>query len=492
MSNTVIEEITTTLPDGTDGKCGIISLTAVSSLKLENVTEIGEKYTFSIYVKTDADCEKYILGAKYNFKAGQWIRIMHKFDADNTYFQLTLPDGTFYLYKAQLEKGTVVTDWHINTDDIEDLLNECTTAIGEWCHENDMTFIDGGKIATGTVTAQQINVNDLFAQNIKATGTIEGITLKGSSGEFTEEFRVCIPEHYGGEEVSYFILCDDGAIKIGSGIFTETDGEEEIEIYTYVSAGYDDLSLLSKGLLRLIASGEMYISGHIINLDGDVHVSSDVYGMTSSGQTKKVIAGMGGTDGIYFGTGGDITGQTTYIRGNTVRLYAFSSGAVYLGASGSTAVTSDEKLKDIYELDDRYLNFFNNLKPIKYIYKDTEKSKHTRVHLGFGARQVEKALADTGLTTNDFAGVMIDKDVTLGADEMGTDEDVHFDELYSLRYEEFIALNTAMIQKHTKEIETLNRKIGNLESQMLKNRLKRLFFLIKNKWKRGIKWQNKK
>lgn len=45
------------------------------------------------------------------------------------------------------------------------------------------TTIDGGKITTGSITAKQINVSDLFAQNISATGTITGATLKGAHVE---------------------------------------------------------------------------------------------------------------------------------------------------------------------------------------------------------------------------------------------------------------------------------------------------------------------
>lgn len=151
----------------------------------------------------------------------------------------------------------------------------------------------------------------------------------------------------------------------------------------------------------------------------------------------------------YVGTGGDYNGMITILRGNTVRLYAHSGGGVYLGASGSTAVTSDETQKDIYEIDDKYVQFFKNLKPITYIYKN----KGHRNHIGFGARQVEEALTKAGLTTEQFAGILKDKDITILADEMGTDKDVHFDELYSLRYEEFIALNTLMIQKILKKLE---------------------------------------
>ncbi len=51
------------------------------------------------------------------------------------------------------------------------------------CMENDTTYINGAKIYTGTVGAKQINVEDLFAQDITASGTITGSILKGAMAE---------------------------------------------------------------------------------------------------------------------------------------------------------------------------------------------------------------------------------------------------------------------------------------------------------------------
>lgn len=174
-------------------------------------------------------------------------------------------------------------------------------------------------------------------------------------------------------------------------------------------------------------------------------------------QEKNIGADVitGDTTNIYFGTSSSSSDKVTNIRGNTVRLYAHTKG-VYLGSSGSTAVTSDENLKNIYEVDNKYIDFFNKLKPINYIYKQNGHRKH----FGFGARQVEQALLDSGLTTEEFAGVLIDKDVTISADENQTGKDIHYDELYSLRYEEFVSLNTLMIQKALKEIQEIKNKIG--------------------------------
>lgn len=54
--------------------------------------------------------------------------------------------------------------------------------IAAWAYNNNATYIDGGNIYANTITADKINVADLFAQDILATGSITGVTLNGVKG----------------------------------------------------------------------------------------------------------------------------------------------------------------------------------------------------------------------------------------------------------------------------------------------------------------------
>lgn len=89
------------------------------------------------------------------------------------------------------------------------------------------------------------------------------------------------------------------------------------------------------------------------------------------------------------------------------------------------------------------------------MYKYTTPTAGKRPHMGFGARQVKEALKEAGLETKDFAGILIDKNVDIPEDEWGEEGGKHFDELYSLRYEEFIALNMMKIKKLEARIQEL-------------------------------------
>ena len=50
---------------------------------------------------------------------------------------------------------------------------------------NGTTTIDGSNIKTGTISADRLDVNSIFAKDITATGTITGVTLNGATGSFS-------------------------------------------------------------------------------------------------------------------------------------------------------------------------------------------------------------------------------------------------------------------------------------------------------------------
>lgn len=220
-----------------------------------------------------------------------------------------------------------------------------------------------------------------------------------------------------------------------------------INITPYLNINYDT----NQTTYRLYCNGPARINGAIYaNGNIDLNENSILMGAASVNMISS------GGSNVYFGNSGSYSGYTVALRGNDVRLYAHSGGGVYLGSSGSTAITSDENLKYIYEMDERYEKFFLKLKPILYTYKN----RGHRKHVGFGARQVKQALDEAGISTEDFAGLLIDKDAIIGADEFGSTEDMHFDELYSLRYEEFGPIYAMMLQKALKRIRIIEKEIG--------------------------------
>lgn len=131
-----------------------------------------------------------------------------------------------------------------------------------------------------------------------------------------------------------------------------------------------------------------------------------------------------------------------------------------LFAANSTISTSDRnKKKDIENMSDIQEDLFNQLKPVTY---KMINGTSDRTHYGFIAQDVEDALSEIGIDSKDFAGFCKDVRVDEGGNKV-LDENGNEIHDYSLRYAEFIALNTYMIQKLQNEIAELKAEIKTLK-----------------------------
>ena len=230
------------------------------------------------------------------------------------------------------------------------------------------------------------------------------------------------------------------------------------------NVGY--IKLNSSGNVNLSASGKLYLySDDSINISGgliigDTHNSgkyictgmnnnSGLWAYGCDPNTGTAIPGnvhrvcgittmIDGTLKFSFGTqdlNTDLNGASIYL--NTI------SGGVY--SNGSLIVTSDRNTKkEISSIDEKYESFFMDLNPVTYKFIN---GTSDRYHSGFISQETEEALVSNGLTTKDFAGFIRYNDPETN------------EEKYALRYEEFIALNTHMIQKLYKQIDELEKKI---------------------------------
>lgn len=140
-----------------------------------------------------------------------------------------------------------------------------------------------------------------------------------------------------------------------------------------------------------------------------------------------------------------------------------------LYAGTTTIATSDRNLKkDFTNFDERYEKFFSLLKPQLFKFKD---GTSDRFHVGYIAQDVEEALKECGLTALDFAGFCKDaKMATVNDHEdiIVLDDEGNPEYEYALRYSEFIALNTHMIQKQDEKINQLEKEIKELKETVLK------------------------
>ena len=143
------------------------------------------------------------------------------------------------------------------------------------------------------------------------------------------------------------------------------------------------------------------------------------------------------TDYSYMGSG--------YIELRIGTTYAKCYG--YLGStwksSSSITVSSDRNIKNsIGDMPTAYSTLFDHLRPVIFKYN---KGTGGRYHTGFIAQEVADAVTAAGLTLEDFAAVCAPF----------ADDDV-----WGIRYEEIISLNTWEIQKLKAEIAALKKLIS--------------------------------
>lgn len=176
----------------------------------------------------------------------------------------------------------------------------------------------------------------------------------------------------------------------------------------------------------------------------DTTMSNGVLAMTTG---AKMIAG-GTNNQIYIVSGGaGIVAGGIYYRFMPTAFYPSSS--VTLGTSSalwgqifstnSTISTSDREKKNsiVYDMDERYDTLWSLLKPCTGKYND---GTSDRTHMFLISQDVEDAIEESGLTSQDFAAFI----KSPKRDEDGNVLDGYD---YALRYEEFIPLCIRQIQK---------------------------------------------
>lgn len=277
------------------------------------------------------------------------------------------------------------------------------------------TLIDGGNILTGTVTADSISANAITANKIAA----KAITA--------DKLNVTALEAI--------------AAKIGG--FTIDSNA----LYT-TSTGYTDIELNNKFLGVLYNSSRpsnQTITGYRFRLEGinstspgmqtamSVHYGGMLWirSMTTSGGVMRNLALFTG-DGPASASGGN----TSY--GNGKYITFFEQTYFPKGLIGTVTSSSDERVKtDIRPISDKYIALFDSLEPKTYRYNNDP----AKVHTGFIAQDLLRAISAAGLTTNDVAAF----------DGDNPNE-------YGIQYIDLIAIQAAKIKQLEYRIKNLEKR----------------------------------
>ena len=251
---------------------------------------------------------------------------------------------------------------------------------------------------------------------------------------------------------------EDSAYSLGTSKASFEKGYIDDLITTYITIGgtrYGKEDLISK----LAASGNAayYVLMDAANLVPYAHggislgtsnkMFNKVYAQEVYASNKRIYPGML-EDATTTGRTIELTGSNLLPSATQIISIGTSSKQyknIYgqnIYANGSAITTSDKrKKKHVRKLSDKYLELFKKLRPVTFKYKHGTSG---RAHAGFIAQEVEQSMQECGITNEEFGGLVIQDNGE-----------------YGLRYEEFIALQTAVLQDLQKRVEEMERRLGN-------------------------------
>ena len=259
-------------------------------------------------------------------------------------------------------------------------------------------------------------------------------------------------------ETSSWIYLDAGSVEMGAVkiqftgvvVFSDLDGSSG----TIIDGGAIDTDTL---YLDSLYGNTIYLydrSGDIgaeIQMTGAASAESGAFDLTSGALRFSAFEGdvfIQSYNGYVTLDGwSGVSCHGDFLPGADDRYNLGDGGLVWadIYAASGTINTSDREKKEaivygLYKLD----GLLDKLEPCTFRFRDGTSG---RSHAGFIAQDVEEALEELGLTTEDFAGLV-----------KSPREDGGYD--YFLRYNEFIPINTWEIQKLKARVAELEARLG--------------------------------
>lgn len=290
--------------------------------------------------------------------------------------------------------------------------------------------------------------NDLDADLSSLRVDIKGITFSVSNGSTSSHFTMTV----GDTTITSPEIKFDGVVNFINNSLGEVGS-------TDINGGNITTGIINTDQVQLKGDGGGFTTG-IGSSDGTTTHGAKIYAENLEDENYVFVSNAGaimtvGSPGIY-GGGSSLSCVNSKITATTKEFIADGNCVVNgtLKSASGTVEKSDRNLKQsISHGLEAYRAFFLALRPATYRFKSGTSG---RFHIGFIAQEVEDALTETGLTTQDFAGLVIDTYKNENNEEVSE---------YGLRYSDFVALNTEMIQQALQKIEALEKRIEKLEGQ---------------------------
>lgn len=305
--------------------------------------------------------------------------------------------------------------------------------------DGEKVLINADCIMSGKVKAEHIEAEKLKVKSANIDGKltadqIDTANLKVNAANITGTLSVgCLPDGMATTDdipSNVSELTNDSGYQNRTGVVDIINGTVTADFLnalgvsaTFLQGSYIYVNNFYGSTTAVLTPGSSTGGGLDITSYGNLHLAS-----------SNSFVSMYGGNIVVSGTYMYPTGQATYLGHSSYGMWQ----AVY--AYTSAIQTSDRNLKhSIEELPEKYVTMFDNLSPVRY---KMNNGTSDRYHVGFIAQEVEDAMTVAGIDSQEFAGFVKDKDTD------GND-------LYMLRYEEFIGVLAAKIKELETKIEAM-------------------------------------
>lgn len=280
-----------------------------------------------------------------------------------------------------------------------------------------VTRINGGMIQANSVTATQIDATNLKVAAANITGTLTASQIQANSiyvGDLADGSKYATKTY----------------VQNNAGL---SASEVDDAIATYIDGTSITAETLRGRTVELLASSNTAI-GSMELVD------------TSTGYGVAINTSYGG---IKLSSGGNVYISSKYGYRLQLDGDAAKIGPTVWATDGTVIYSSDKNVKNSIEYDlSRYRQFLLDLKPCRFKYND---GRSGRYHIGMIAQDMEKSLAENGLSPMDFSGWC----------KMPIRNENHeiTGYTYGIRYDTLIPLNTMMIQELVKRLDALEKRL---------------------------------
>lgn len=358
-------------------------------------------------------------------------------------------------------EGAEISGGSINVKDV-------FTVDGNGCLVAKNAAITGNVTATaGTFTGTVNATGGTFTGDIICKSTIKGAALDGGRININNEFTVDDngKMYANNAEISGNINAKNLQVHKSYWIYDPDFQEEKVKIISTKADNTSDTELCIGRLTKNDYDSPLnYISFKDSSQERSMFFRSDMF-IFSTGGSGRITLWQHEVNSDSSTLKLSTNDITVVVKETSFRPSENDAGDINLGSTNccwkqiyctkSSITTSDANSKeDIQPISQKYEKLFDLVAPVTYRLKSSGKITHDRIHIGAISQQVESAMEEAGLRAEELSFFCKDEN----PDGSGSQ--------YALRYQEWIMMNTHMLQKTRRELQEANHNITILQQEI--------------------------